>query len=298
MRSASQRVQSIVVSVCLLVPAAAYPATGAVVFREVETLDFAGGQTRQVRESYAAGDGCKLALREGGDNLAPVDSYVLANASDAWLVDPGRRVVMPLDPIDMLPVADASGDTPVVTISDISLVSVADEAGPKLLGLPTRRYVYHLRYLEHTPPATAMEGVYQWEERHEFWATPWPGGADLGTTWRRLRIVDDAGRGRAAPEMRAALERMQQHGLMLRQIILREKLGGPGGTALERERVDREVVEIAHRDLSAVELELPSGYARAEFLAPAPDEPASCVAPMSIDCPMPMPATEPVTPVP
>jgi hypothetical protein len=261
-----------------------------VVFRETETVDAGGVVSRQVREVFAAGDDCKVVIREGGDALAPPGSYILATGTDAFLVDPARAVLTPLDPADMEPVSESPGDAAVVTLSDVSLDAALDEAGPKILGLPTRHYVYRLRYQERTPPAAAApEGIRQWEERHEFWATPWPDGAAVAATWRRLRVADDAGIGWAAPEMRAAIERMQDRGLMLRQIIVREKFGGPGGAVATRERVDREVAEIERRELAATDFKVPSGYAHAEFLAPAPDEPAPNDAPMSVDRPLPAP---------
>ncbi len=275
----------------LFVPMGMAAASAALVFRESEAIEAATGPFRQVREIFAAGTDCKVVVREGGDSLAPAGSYIIANGNDAFQVDPGRSMVTPLDTTGMEPVSEIPGDAAVQTIAEVSLLQDLDEAGPVVHGLATRHYVYRLRYLEHTPPAAAApEGSRQWEERHEFWAAPWPGGANLATTWLRLRVSEDAGIGWAAPDMRAAVERMQAHGLMLRQIIQRERQGGPGGTPPERERVDREVVELAQRDLAAAEFAIPAGYAHAEFLAPAPDEPASSEAPMAVDRPVPAPA--------
>lgn len=283
--------RALTAALLLLVPAGHALASAALVFRESEIIEAATGQFRQLREVFAAGEDCKVVVREGGDSLAPAGSYIVANASDAFQVDPGRGMVTPLDTTGMEPVSEVPGDAAVLTIADVSLLPDVDEPGPVVLGLPTRHYVYRLRYLEHTPPAAAApEGSRQWEERHEFWATPWPGGAQLAATWLRLRISEDAGIGWAAPEMRAAVERMQAHGLMLRQIIQRERQPGPGNTSLERERVDRTVVELAERDLAPAEFRMPEGYGHAEFLAPAPDEPATNEAPIAVDRPLPVPA--------
>ncbi len=275
---------------------AAGPAAAGLVFREGETIEGnrPGGEARQasqIRQVVAEGENCKVVLEESSDPLVPAGTYVLASTLDAFLVDPAGQTIAPLDPTAMMPAGAAPGEPPApARILAVTLETLFDDAGTPILGLPTRHLVYRLRYQEGDGPPDA--GV-RWEERHEVWITPWTPGEALPAAWQKLRLAEDSGLGVERVEIRDALEQIYQRGIVLRQLIERRATGGgaPAAGQVALERVSREVTSFSRQDLPADTFEQPAGYARTEFLAPAPGDAAERGGPRDTEAQI-SPATE------
>lgn len=243
-------------------------AQAGVVFREVQVTEQAGSALRLVRQVISEGENCKILHEESTDPVAAVGSYVLATSNDAFVVDPARATVAPADPTHMVPAA--AGEAPArPTIAGIALDKELDEAGPEILGLPTRHFVYRLRYELRNPAAGAKAPVLRHEERHEFYATPWTATLQSPAVWRGWRAAEDAGVGAERRDLREALNSLYDNGLFLKHVIERpaggEQLGGG-------ERVTREVTALSRQEIGAIVFVKPAGYSASEVLAPAPED--------------------------
>jgi hypothetical protein len=267
----------------VLLAASAAPA--GIAFREVEVAGPGGAArvSRQVRQVFAEGDDCKIILEESTDPLAPAGAFILVTANDAFIVDPVRATVTPVAPTTMQPVEQPSDREPAgIRVSDVTLELQFDEAGPQMLGLPTRHYIYRLRYEEHGSTADGPGAtVLRREERHEFWATPWPG--ELPATWRAWRVAEDAGAAAERREVREVIDAMHGHGLMLRQLIERRDASAAPVETAASERVSREVTAFAREEIAAEVFQRPSGFSQSEFLAPLADDMAPPERPVSMD---------------
>jgi hypothetical protein len=237
------------------------PAAAAVVFREVETLERPGAPVaRQVRQVAAEGESCRILQEESADPSAPAGTYLLVTPDDAFVVDPARETLAPLAPTRLEP-ADRAAEAEGALVTGVTLDTLYEADGPKLLGLPTRHAVHRLRYELRLPGAAAPE---QHEERHETWATrlPWLDGVPPG--WRAWRVAEDAGAAAERRELREALDALHEHGLVLRHLVERRTVADDALT----ERVSREVTSVAEELLPPETFQRPAGYALSEFLAP------------------------------
>jgi hypothetical protein len=241
------------------------------VLREVQVTapDAPAATLRLVRQVLSEGDNCKILHEESTDPLAPGGTYILATAHDAFIVDPARATVTPVDPTRMLP-ATGDGEPERATVADVVLEREVDEPGPVLHGFDTRRFVYGLRYDVQKSGDAGAPVVVRHEERHEFYAAPWSAVREQPVTWRAWRISEDAGVGAGRREVREAMEALHRHGLILRHSIERRVSGAPDGPVTER--ISREVTSFARQELDARLFVKPEGFAPAEFLAPATDE--------------------------
>lgn len=252
--------------------AAAEPAASGIVFREVEITEApaAGAPAREVRRVYAEAGNLKSVVEESADPLAPVGSYLLAAGGEALLVDPGRATVAPVVAADMQPVA--AGPAPSRQYSAIAVELLGEEAGPVMLGLPTRHFVYLLSYQEDAPEGASVAPVRS-EERHEFWAAALPGEEASLAAWRDLRIAEDGGIGAARRDIREAMASMHEHGLFLKHLVERRELTGPAAEQVAPgERTARELTALSREPVASDAFAPPTGYALTEFLAPGPDE--------------------------
>jgi hypothetical protein len=242
------------------------------IFREVQVTEQDAPPTsvRLVREVLSEGEDCKILHEESTDPLAPAGSYILATASDAFIVDPARATVSPVDPTRMVPASDEIEPRRAI-VSGITLVRELDEAGPALLGLATRHYVYVLRYDLLKPADAGAPIAVHHQERHDFVSVPWGGSLAPSPTWQAWRVSEDAGLGPERTPVREAIESLHAQGFMLRHSIDRQITGASGDGTLT-EHVRREVTALASRPLDARVFARPDGYAPAEFLAPAPDD--------------------------
>jgi hypothetical protein len=258
---------------CLVLDSSA--ASAGLVFRESEVREFAGAPSVREVWQFSAQDGGMRALLEASDDpLLPAGCYLLATTTDAFVVDPARRLRAPFVPSDLRPAAAEAAES--VSGRQLSALAVRrefEERGPVMLGLPTWHYVYLLSYQE----ASAGEPPLHFEERHEFWAAALPDAqADLAA-WRELRLIEDGGAGAARRPLREALAGMLDLGLFMRHVV--ERREWPGAAVPPAvpwtERVQREITAISREDLDATLFDPPAGLAEAEFLAPAADERAS-----------------------
>lgn len=247
---------------CLLV--AAGSALAGIVFDEAETIARgSAGETRQLRQVLVQGDACKIVITQSSDPLEPAGSYFLTTPAGSFFIDPIRATVAPVVPADMHPVGRPPGTGRVeAPVRAVSLVRELDEAGPQMLGLPTRHYVYVLHYQQ--PDAG--------QERHEFWATD-ALPADPGlAVWRERRVNEDAGTGAERALVQDVIGEMHAHGLFLRHVIERRTARQAGVAAGPDERIVREITRIDVQDVPPDTFRRPAGLSDTEFLVPAPDE--------------------------
>lgn len=270
------------------------PAAAGVVFREVEIAEpgASAASSREVRQVSAQGDSCRILQEESGDPAAPAGSYILVTPNDAFIVDPARSTIAPVAPTAMQPVSQtADAPVPAIQVTDVALERQLEEPGPALLGLPTRHYVYRLRYREEKPPQDSRKAVtVNHEERHEFWATAWPAGGEGLGTWRAWRVAEDAGAAAERREVRDAVDELYEHGFFLRQVIeRRESTGTAPAAGAPVAKLSREVTAIRQESIPGTAFERPAGFSLSEYLAPSADD---------ADDSSPAPVAEPAPPGP
>ncbi len=253
-------------------------ASAGTVFREVQVVEQGApaASVRLVRQVLSQGENCKILHEESTDPLAPAGSYILATNNDAFIVDPAHATVTPVDATDMLPVGQSADERPQrLVVSNVSLEQQFEGAGPALLGLPTRHYVYRLRYQLQRPGAGSSEPArVRHDELHDFFATPWPEDLQIPAIWRNWRAAEDAGVGPERRELRDAVDELQERGFFLKQTIERRASGAAAGEGAAIERVSREVTALSRQDMRAEVFLKPEGFSPAEFLAPVPDDAA------------------------
>lgn len=247
-------------------------AEAGLVFREVQvTTQGSAPAVRLVRQVSAEGENCRILYEESGDALLPAGSYVLATAHDAFIVDPARSTIAPVDPTLMVPASDAA-EPQAVEVGGVSLEQLYEGPGRALLGLDTRHYIFRLRYDVLSPGDAGAPGVVHHEEHHEFFAAPWTSVLQPPAVWRKWRIAEDAGLGADRREVREAMETLHQHGFMLLHQIER-RVTGPTPNAADNEHVSREVTALSRETVDAGVFRRPDGLAPAEVLAPTPEFP-------------------------
>lgn len=261
------RGQAAALAAALALAPVAPPAGAALVFREVETIERPDAPVaRQVHQVAAEGESCRILQEESTDPAAPAGTYLLVTPNDAFVVDPARATLAPLAPTRLEPAdGPAEADGPVVT--GVTLETLFEADGPKLLGFPTRHAVHRLRYA-----LGAGGDAVRHEERHETWAAAIPWLAEVPAGWRAWRVAEDAGAAGERRELREALDALHARGLVLRHLVERRT---EADDALV-ERVSREVTSVAEELLPPETFQRPAGYELSEFLAPpsgAPEEP-------------------------
>jgi hypothetical protein len=247
-------------------------------FREVQVVGRgaagpdASAALRLVREITAEGDNCRIAHVESTDPQAPAGTYILATAHDAFIIDPARGTISPVNPTPMVP-AGNDAEPLQAEVSGVALELLYQGPGHSVLGLDTRHFIYRLRYQVLAPADAGPPGAIVREERHDFLATPWTEDLQPEPGWRAWRVAEDGGTGTALREVREAIEQMHRHGFMLVHTIERQISGtGPGsGPALEH--VSREVTGLSRRRIGADAFAMPVGLTPAEILAPASEYP-------------------------
>jgi hypothetical protein len=256
----------------LSMTAAAAPASAGLVFSETEVIEVGTAPAvRQLRRVFIQGSQLKSVVEESTDPLVSAGTFTLAVDGDPVVIDPVLAIVAPRVPTNMEPV-QAPPSSWAAADSGFVLELLSEERGPMLHGLPTRHYVYLLRYPSDGRDAPrAGPAVSMTEERHEFWASDLPVDDPALSAWERLRAAEDSAGGPARRELAGALAAMREDRFLLRYSIERHRITAADTTeAVERERVQREITAVSVEEIPAETFAKPAGLLESEFLVPGP----------------------------
>jgi hypothetical protein len=206
----------------------------------------AGVQYTQVSSSGAEGSNTTSEMMlEGGkfksvfvtSDIPMMSSglYVLATGpNQIFMVNPATRVYARMNTKDMQTMgqdaqqmAGPGGDAMKAEYEDFKAVKELDEAGPTIVGLPTRHYQYSISYKEiRQPPGAPMKMTMNIEEVNEFWASrefemTTPDG------WQDPTTGAGASSGQSNIQLQEAERQMAEHGFVLRRVVTRKSsMGG------------------------------------------------------------------------
>lgn len=256
-----------------------------VVFREKRNTESSeeGMNSHLVSQVMAEGSKFKTLIEESSNPMIPKGAYFLYTGGDiTYLVNPAAKTIARIDRAETLNMVSKVSDMDEQQkrmgmkreTVEVKLEQKLDEAGPTMLGLPTRHYRYVLSYTEkQSAPGMRSPISTKTEEQHEFWATDALAGEAAIAAWQKDQMAEDAGESDAAVQQEE--NRMYAHGFILKHIITAKiKMSMPGmmmpgmGGGSETERSNREILELRRETIPASVFELPKGYAETELFSP------------------------------
>jgi hypothetical protein len=206
----------------------------------------AGVQYTQVSSSGAEGSNTTSEMMLEGDKFKSVfvtsdipmmssGLYVLATGpKQIYMVNPATHVYSRMNTRDMQKMgqdaqqmAGPGGDAMKAEYEDFKAVKELDEAGPIIVGLPTRHYQYSISYKEiRQPPGSPMKMTMNIEEVNEFWAS-----REFGMTspdgWQDPTQGGGESSSQSNIQLQEAERQMAEHGFVLRRVVTRKtSMGG------------------------------------------------------------------------
>jgi hypothetical protein len=128
---------------------------------------------------------------------------------------------------DAQQMAGPGGEQMKAEYQDFKAIKELDEAGPIIVGLPTRHYRYSISYKEILQPSGApMKMTMNIEETNEFWASR---EFEVATFdgWKDSATDDSAGSGQSNIQLQDAERQMAEHGFVLkRKVTHKTSMGG------------------------------------------------------------------------
>ena len=206
----------------------------------------AGVQYTQVSSSGAEGSNTTSEMMlEGGkfksvfvtsDNpMMSSGLYVLATGTNQiYMVNPATHVYSRMNVKDMQKMgqdaqqmAGPGGDAMKAEYQDFKAVKELDEAGPIIVGLPTRHYQYSISYKEiRQPPGSPMKMTMNIEEVNEFWASKEFEVTTLDG-WQDPTTGGGAPSGQSNVQLQEVERQMAEHGFVLkREVTHKTSMGG------------------------------------------------------------------------
>lgn len=208
-------------------------ASAGVQYTEVSSGGAAGGNTTS--EIMLEGGKFKSVFVASDNPMMASGLYVLATGpNDIYMVNPATRNYSRMSSKDMQKMGqDAQqmtgpdGDQMKAEYQDFKAIKELDEAGPTIVGLPTRHYRYSISYKEiRQPPGAPMKMTMNIEEVNEFWASKefemaTPDGMKDTTTG------GGAASDQSNIQLQEAERQMAEHGFVLkREVTRKSSMGG------------------------------------------------------------------------
>ena len=280
---------------------------GATIVKERRVTETKGeGSQTQVIESTFEGPNARIVYVEGADPMMGESGYLLLRGNSMYMVNPSARTYIRMDQAELMAMMDqakqakkqqdeamaAQGGGGAKTLKDFQFEPLTDEAGPTMLGFPTRHYKYRLKYKisESIPGQMAGMTMDQTVDRtEEFWST----------TEQVIRGV--TGRGPMAgmagedvdaelpPEVLEAEKTMSSKGFRLKSTSESKEAAGMGGAMSKMARIasmgmtggsdetetrtTTEVLEIRQASVPRETFEVPAGYTESSMMGPGPGMP-------------------------
>lgn len=280
----------------------ALSAHGATIIKERRVIDTKGeGTQMQVIESTFEGPNARILHVEGADPMMGEGGYMLLRGNSIYMVNPSARTYMRMDQAELkamteqakqlqkkneeaMAAAGASGEK---TLKDFQFEPLTDEAGPTLLGFPTRHYKYRLRYKISESIPGQMAGMTMDEtvdRTEEFWATTEP--VIKGATGRAPMAgmaAEDVDQ-QLPPELLEAEKTMSSKGFRLKSSTESKETAGFGGAMSKMARIGSlgmvggsdksevrtttEVLEVRQASVPKETFEVPAGYTESSMMGP------------------------------
>jgi len=210
------------------------------------SLAIAGVQYTQVNSSGGEGgnstnemmlDGAKFkSVYVASDNpMMSAGLYVLATGpNEIYMVNPATAKYARFSTKDMQKMGqDAqqtggpNADQMKAEYQDFKATKDIDEAGPTIVGLPTRHYRYSISYKEiRQPPGAPMKMTMNVEEVNEFWASK---EFEMSTPkgWKDPTAGAGDTSGQSNLQLQEAERQMAEHGFVLKRVVTRKaNMGG------------------------------------------------------------------------
>jgi len=287
----------------LAAAAAALPVNAALILKQVHTSEGGDDSGRQVTESIVDGGNVKMTFLESSNPMMGPGSYMLKNQTSTFLVNPQTKSYMRMDASEFAAAGAQMNaaeqkekeemekrgfGTGEKTLKGFEFKTLVDEAGPKMLDLPTHHYKYELKYQVSQPmQGTVGMNVDRSVDRiEEFWATTAidvkgaTGGEDTMAAMSGDTHGDDA-----FPQVADAEKTMNEKGLRLKSVKELKESSGMGGMANTmikiqtfgmaggKQKIDtrstEEVLELHQENVPASTFALPNGYSEMSMMGPS-----------------------------
>lgn len=280
----------------------ALSAQGATIVKERRVTETKGeGSQMQVIESTFDGTNARIAYIEGADPMMGEGGYMLLRGNSMYIVNPSARTYMRMDQAELKAMTDqakqvqkkneeameAGGGGGEKTLKEFQFEPLVDEAGPTMLGLPTRHYKYRLNYKtsESIPGQYAGMTMDETVDRiEEFWSTTEQ--VIKGTTGRgpMAGMAGEEADEELPPEVLEAEKTMSSKGFRLKSTTESKESSGMGGTMSKMARIaslgmtggsdktetrtTTEVLEVRQASVPKETFEVPAGYTETSMMGP------------------------------
>ena len=257
-----------IVTLALLAALAAVPAFAGVHYKAVTKTQDARGKSNDMRvEGWVSGNNAKVEIQESAHPILPKGAYLLTKngAETIFLVNPKEKTYAEWDPQAMLGAAGAmlEGVGPLLKfeISDPKVEKLSEEAGPAVLGQPTRHSRFRTSYtMKMKVMGMGNEAAIVTEE--DIWATDQLQDQAL-SVWLR---ADAARTGNAQIDKLIESSRGKITGFPLKTVVVSTSTNKKNN----KQTTTRTTMEVTELDtkatVPAASFEIPSGYEKTEVM--------------------------------
>jgi len=196
------------------------------------------------------------------------------------MVNPAKRSYARLNTKDMQAMAQdvqqmggPGADMMKAEYQDYKATKEIDEAGPSIVGLPTRHYRYSISYKEiRQPPGAPMKMTMNIEEVNEFWASkefesPTPKG------WKDPTSGAGDSSGQSNLQLQETERQMAENGFVLKRVVTRKASMGGMMAAMAMGRggdAQKNTMEVTALDRNATfpagTFDLPKGFTEVDMM--------------------------------
>ncbi len=253
---------------CLAVTPLAF---GGVHYTAVTITEGDGVDQRTRVEGWVEGESAKIVFTESGNPTMKQGQYIVTKdgGKTLFLVDPEEKTYAEWDLEAMMAALGSMMESlgPIVNfeIDNVEVEELGDEAGPEMLGLPTRHHTFRTTY-DMKIKVMGMGRANHVESEQEVWSTT-ALDHDAMTVW--LRKAQPTGFGELDELVEAEMGKVR--GFPLKSVT-RSTTTGQKGKRSSTTVMTTEVTELDRSaDVPASTFEIPEGYTRSEALVPAED---------------------------
>ncbi len=269
MRQPDPRIQRIVLSVVIVAMGAlsALPAAAGIHYKAVtktEDPQTKGGSIEV--EGWVSGDKARVEFKESANPMAPTGTWILTRdgGKTMYMVDPKEKTYAEWNLQAMLGAAGAvmNGMGPLLKIEFTTpkVETLLDEAGPALVGLPTRHYRHRTTYVTKVR-VLGMANESSVVSEQEIWTTDKLTDVGLGV-WLRN---DPPPTGNEQFDKLLAAEMGKTEGFPLKSVTVTTTTQKKGN----KQSVSRTTMEVTQLDINAnvpgSSFEIPAGYKETEM---------------------------------
>ena len=277
------------------------PGSAALIIKERHVTEAEDGTNTQVVETIYDAKNARINFLDGKYPMMGQGGYMLVHEDAMVIVNPAQRSYTRMGFGEIQAIGEQakemekrrreSSDRQGVdasskkTLKQFEFKSLLDEAGPTLVGYPTRHFKFRLKYKisESMPGGQGMTMDRTVEREEEFWAAAIPElQAPEGVDHAKGGLSGRAGDDEEIGEIADAQRTMASKGMRLKSIVVSKDstgLGGAMGLAARmtmsktsetiKSREMSEVLEIRREDVAASFFEIPAGYSEVNMMGPA-----------------------------